>query len=641
MFDFVRTHTKLLQFILVLLIFPSFVVFGIQGYSRFTDASNATVAKVGGHEIKQSELDQAHRVQVERMRQQMPGVDPKLFDSPEAKRQVLDGLVRDRLLQTVAVKENIRVSDAQLVNALQKMPELAAVRDASGKIDREAYKAFLAARGLSDQAFEADLQQGLSRQQVMQGVSASTLAGKAATDAVIDAMLERREAQLQRFDAKDYLTKVNPSDTDVEAFYKQNQAQFHTNEEARIEYVVLDLNAVKGQLSLSEDDLRKYYTENIKRYTSTEERHAAHILINAPKDAPAAEREKVKAKAQALLAEARKNPAGFAELAKKNSQDEGSAPRGGDLDFFGRGAMVKPFEDAAFAMKPGDISDLVESEFGFHIIKLLEVRGGEPKPFEAVRAQIVDEVSKPQAQKRYAEAAEQFTNTAYEQPDSLQPLVDKLKLTKVEATVQRTPAPGVTGPLSQPKLLEAIFATDSVKSKHNTEAIETGPNQLVSARIVEYHPERIQPLAEVRDRVLTQVRAQQAAAAARKDGEARVATLRQNPNEALPQTLTLSRSQTEKQPRKVIDAVLRADLAKGPAVAGVDLGDEGFVAIRVVKRIERAPSDPDNERARPFVAQTLSAAESAAYYEALKRRYKVDVTLKAQAADDAASAASK
>src|SRR5205085_5619524 len=113
---------------------------------------------------------------------------------------------------------------------------------------------------------------------------------------------------------------------------------------------------------------------------------AAHILINAAKDAPAADREKAKAKAESLLAEARKNPAGFAELAKKNSDDKGSAANGGDLDFFGRGAMVKPFEDAAFAMKAGEISNVVESEFGFHIIKLIAVRGGEAKPFESVRA---------------------------------------------------------------------------------------------------------------------------------------------------------------------------------------------------------------------------------------------------------------
>lgn len=639
MFDFVRSHTKLLQFILVLLIFPSFVVFGIQGYSRFTDAGNATVAKVAGGDIKQSELDQAHRQAIERMRQQMPGVDVKLLDTPEMKQRTLDELVRGRVIAAAAVKDNLVASDVRVANELVKMPEFASVRDASGRLNKEKYIAFLQARGLTPQAFEEDLRSQMSSRQVMQGVAGSVVTGQAVASAALSALLERREVQVTRFDAKDYLAKVKPSDADIEAYYKGHQAQFHSNEEARIEYVALDLDGLKKQLTLSEDDLHKYYEQNIKRYTSSEERRAAHILINAPKDAPAAEREKAKAKAEALLAEARKSPGAFAELAKKNSQDPGSAPNGGDLDFFGRGAMTKPFEDAAFAMQPGEISNLVESEYGYHIIKLIATRGGEKKPFDAVRAEIVDEVSKPLAQKRFAEVAEQFTNTVYEQPDSLQPVVDKLKLVKAEATVSRTPAPGATGPLASPKLLDAVFSVDSVKNKRNTEAVETGPNQLVSARIVEHHPERILPLAEVRERVLAQLRADQAAAAAKKDGEALVEALRKNPAESAGPTITVSRTRPEGQARPVVDAVLRADLGKDPVAIGVDLGAEGYVAARVLKLAERDAKDPDNERARPYVAQALSAAESAAYYELLKRRLKVEVKAPAASADAASGAA--
>ncbi|MFO1340606.1 MAG: SurA N-terminal domain-containing protein [Burkholderiaceae bacterium] len=636
MFDFVRSHTKLLQFILVLLIFPSFVVFGIQGYSRFTDASNATVAKVAGGDIKQSELDQAHRQTVERMRQQMPGVDVKLLDTPEMKQRTLDDLVRERVVSAAANKDNLVITNDRLKRIFKTDPQFAQIRLPDGGVN----PAFLSARGLSSEMFAEQLRQDLANRQVMQGVTGSVVTGQTVTNAALSALLERREVQVTRFDAKDYLAKVNPSDTDIEAYYKGHQAQFHSSEDARIEYVVLDLDVLKKQLTLSEDDLHKYYEQNIKRYTSSEERRAAHILINAPKDAPAAEREKAKAKAEALLAEARKSPGAFAELAKKNSQDPGSAPNGGDLDFFGRGAMTKPFEDAAFAMQPGEISNLVESEYGYHIIKLIATRGGDKKPFESVRSEIVDEVSKPLAQKRFAEVAEQFTNTVYEQPDSLQPVVDKLKLAKAEATVSRTPAPGATGPLASPKLLDAIFSVDSVKNKRNTEAVETGPNQLVSARVVEHHPERILPLAEVRDRVLAQVRADQAAAAARKDGEALVATLRKNPAEAAGATITVSRTRPEGQARPVVDAVLKADLSKGPAAIGVDLGAEGYVAARVLKLAERDAKDPDNERAKPYVAQALSAAESAAYYDLLKRRLKVEIKVPA-ASSDAASAPAK
>ncbi len=634
MFDFVRSHTRLLQGLLVLLIFPSFVFFGVQGYSSFTDKSNVAVAKVSGLEIKQSELDASHREQIERYRQQMPGLDVKLLDTPEMRLQTLEGLVRDRVMRTAAVKENLIVTDQRLQRIFTTDPQYASVRLPDGSVNKD----FLAARGLTSPMFAEQLRQDLAVRQVMQGVSGSQVAGQASVELALDSLLERREAHMQRFDAKEYLAKVNPTDADIEAFYKKNPSQFRSVENAVIEYVVLDLEAMKQQITVSDDDLRKYYEQNASRYTSAEERRASHILVNAPKDAPAADREKAKAKAEGLLAEARKSPAGFADLAKKSSDDKGSAVNGGDLDFFGRGAMTKPFEDAAFAMKVGEISSLVESEYGYHIIKLVATRGGDRKPFEALRADILAEVSKPLAQKRYAEVAEQFTNMVYEQSDSLQPVVDKLKLAKAQATVQRTAAPGTTGPLASAKLLEAVFSTDAVKNKRNTEAVETGANQLVSARIVEHHPERVLPLAEVQDRVVAQLRSQQAAAAARKDGEARLAALRQNPTEGLPMGLTLSRTQAQGQPRPVVDAVLRADISKGPAVIGIDLGDQGYVVARVQQKAQRDAKDPENERAKPFVTQALTAAESEAYYLALKRRYKAEVKLAAAPADAASSA---
>lgn len=639
MLEFFRTHGKPLQFLLLLVIIVAFVFVGVEGYIRMADSANLTVAEVGGFEIKQSEVDQAHRQAVERMRQQMPGVDVKLFDTPEAKQRVLDDLVRERVLRTAVVKQNLSVSDEQLMRAFATDPQFAQIRTPEGTVSKE----FLSMRGLSSAAFAEQLRDDFAMRQVMLGVTGSQIAGTTATNTALDSLLERREVQVQRFDAKEYLAKVNPSDADIEAYYKSNTSQFRTTEEARIEYVVLDLNAIKKQITLSEDELQNYYKQNIGRYTSAEERHAAHILIKVNPGASADDKAKAKAKAEALLAEARKNPAGFGELAKKNSQDEGSAPNGGDLDFFGRGAMVKPFDEAVFAMKAGEISNVVESEFGFHIIKLIEARGGEKKPFEAVRPQIVEEVSKPKAQEAYAAAAEQFSNLVYEQSDSLQPVVDKLKLSKVEATVQRQPAPGAEGPLGQPKLLDAIFSTDVVKNKRNTEAVETGPNQLVSARIVEHRPERVLPLAEVRERVITEVRAKQAAAAAKKDGEARVAALKANAAEMLGTPLVLSRTKPEGQPRQVVDAALRADLSKGAAALGVDLGNEGFVVLKVVKKVDREANDPDTERAKPYVAQALAAAEQMAYYDALKRRYKTEVKPLAAApvADEAASAASK
>jgi len=639
MFDFIRNHSRVLFFVMVLLIFPSFVFFGIQGYTKFNDPTGVAVAKVDGQKISAADWDAAHRRQTEQMRRQMPNFDAALFDSAEVKRETLDGLVRERVLFAAANRAHFTVGDERLQRELMNIPQLASLRRPDGSIDVAAYKALIGAQGLTTEGFEANMRQDLVLRQVLGGVTASVPPAGAPARAALDALLQQREVQVLRFDSKEQAAGINPSDADLTAYHKAHEAQFRAPEQATIDYVVLDLEALKSGISVPEDDLRKYYAENAARFTLAEERRASHVLINAAKDAPAAERSQAKAKAEALLAELRKNPTSFAEVAKKNSNDTASAERGGDLDFFARGAMVKPFEDAAFAMKPGEISNLVETDFGFHIIRLDAVRGGDKKPFDAVRAEIEDEVKKQLAQKKYAEAAEQFTNTAYEQADSLQPLVDKLKLKKLTATVQRPPASDATGALASPKLLAAVFGNDAVKNKRNTEAVEVGPNQLAVARVVQYQPARVRALAEVLPQVRERVITEQAAAAARKAGEARLAALRAGADaSALPAAVVLSRASAQTQPRALVDAVLRADSAKLPQWLGVDLGDAGYAVVRLVAVKPPAADSPELTQLLPRYAQAWGAAEAQAYYNALKARFKVEFKADALAAASAASA---
>jgi peptidyl-prolyl cis-trans isomerase D len=640
MFDFVRTHTRLFQFILVLLIFPSFVFFGIQGYSRFTGGGNTTIANVAGRAITQAEWDAAHRDQVERVRRQMPGIDPKMFDTPQMRQQTLDMLVRERVMLAAADKLHLVTTDDRLQRLFASDPQFAPLRNPDGSVNKE----FLGAQGMSSEMFAQRLRQDLTLRQVMQGVNGTVFAPNSVAGAALDAFFQQREAQVQRFDTKDYLAKVTTSDADIEKYYKDpaNAAQFQAPEQANIEYLVLDLDALKKSVTVPEEDLKKYYTENQSRYSAPEERRASHILIKADKSAPAADRAKAKAKAEALLAQVKKNPAAFAELAKKNSEDPGSAERGGDLDFFGRGAMVKPFEDAAFSLKPGELSGVVESDFGYHIIQTTGARGGEKKSYEQVRPEIEDEVRKQLAQKKFSEVAVDFTNMVYEQADSLKPAADKFKLeVKTAQNVKRAPNPGSTGPLANAKFLDALFAADTIRNKRNTDAVETAPNQLVSGRIVQYAPAHALPLAEVKDKVREKVAAQQAAALARKEGEARLAELKKNPQTALPgEAQVVSRATAKDLPRPVVDAVLRANPSTLPAAVGVDLGDGGYIVTRITKVLGRDPIAADTNRAQAQYAQAWGDAETQAYYAALKARLKVDVKEKAVAAD-AASAASR
>lgn len=483
MFEFIRTHSRLMLGLMLLLIFPSFVFFGVQGYSNFTDGRRADVAKVDGQGITQAEWDQAHQRQIERLQRQMPGLDVRLLDTPQARRETLDALVRERVLLAAANRLHLMPGDERLHRLFVSDPQFAQLRNPDGSVNRD----LLAAQGMSSEMFAQQLRMEIGMRQVLGGISSSELTVPAVTAAALDPLLQRREIQLQRFDTAAYRSRIEPTQAQLEAYHKANEAQFRAPEQAVIDYVVLDLDTIGQGIAVPEEDLRRYYDENAARWTVAEARRASHILIKADKDMPAAERQAAKAKAEALVAELRKDPVRFAELAKANSTDAGSAAQGGDLDFFGRGAMVKPFEDAVFAMKPGEISNPVETEFGYHVIMLTDKRGGERKPFDTVRPEIEAEVRKQLAQRRYAEAAEQFTNTVYEQSDSLQPVVDKLKLRKQTATVQRTPAAGASGALASAKLLGAVFSNEAIVDKRNTEAVEVGPNQLAAARLSLIH----------------------------------------------------------------------------------------------------------------------------------------------------------
>ena len=642
MFDFFRKHTRVLQFLLVLLIFPSFVFLGIQGYSGSLADDNNTVANVAGQKITRNEWENAQREQIERVRRQMPNVDPKVFDTPDMRSQALDVVIRQRVTLAAADKLNLITTDDRLKRLFAADPQYASLRGPDGYVSKES----LAGLGMSSEMFAQRLRQDMTLRQVTTGIAGTVIAPAVATATALDAMFQQREVQVQRFDVKDYLAKVNPTDADIENFYKDpaNAVQFQAPEQVSIDYVVLDLDSLKKGITISDEELRKEYAANEKRFTAPEERRASHILIKSDKDASAADRTKAKAKAEAMLVELKKNPASFADVARKNSEDSGSAEKGGDLDFFGRGAMVKQFEDSAFALKPDQISDVVASDFGYHIIKLTGIRGGEKKTFDAVRLSIETDLKNQRAQKLFAEAAVDFTNLVYEQSESLKPVLDKFKLElRTAQNVTRTVAPGASGALANTKFLNALFASDSVRSKRNTEALEVAAGTLVSGRVRTHTPAHQFPLAEVKARVRDRLVSVQAAALVRKSGESHLTTLRAAPATAMTEaSQVVSRATPRELPRPVLDAIMKAPVSTMPSFVGVDLGVQGYAVAKITKVMGRDPALGDPVRAQAQYAQAWGEAESQSYYAALKARFKVDIKPNAlQAAESAASGALK
>ncbi len=626
MFDFVRKHTRIMQFLLFLLIFPSFVLFGLEGYNRFREGG-ATVATVDGHDITQAEWDAAHRNQVERMRSSMPNVDVKLFDTPEAKFGTLERMVRDRLLQVAAIQLRLGASDTRLATELQQNPNIAALRRADGTLDIERYRQLLASQGMSPESFEAQVRADLASRQVMSGVGITSFSSPALADVTLNAFYEQRQVQVARFAPADFVGQIKPTPEELEAYYKAHADKFQSAERASVEYVVLDLAAVQKGIVVPEAELKTYYEQNVARLAGLEERRASHILINADKAAPAAERDKARAKAQELLAALKQNPNQFAELARKNSQDSGSASKGGDLDFFGRGAMVKPFEEVAFALKKGEISDVVETEFGFHIIRLTDIKVPEQKSFESQRAKLEGEVRTQLAQRKFAEAAEQFTNTVYEQSDSLKPVAERLKLDIQQANDLGRDTPAGASPVTNAKLLAAIFSQDSIDKKRNTEAVELGANQLAAARITQYSPARTLPFDEVKTRVQDLLVQQQATERARSEGVAKLAEWKTSPDAAkLPAAIVVSREAKQQQPSALVEAALRATTQTLPAWVGVDLGSAGYAVVKVEKVLPRDETNAASRgREREQYAQWWASAEGLAYYRLLKEKFKVEI----------------
>lgn len=627
MFDIFRKHTKIMMMVLFLLIIPSFVLFGIDGYNRM-NKSDTAVARVGGHDITQSQWDAAHKAEADRLRASMPTIDAKLLDSPEARYTTLERLVRDRVVALAAEKAKLSTSDARLARYLQEDPTIASLRKADGKMDMERYRQLAASQGLTPEGFENGVRQDLSRQQVEAGVRLTGFVSPVVADVALNAFFEKRDIQVANFVASDYAARVKPTDAELEAFYQANQAMFQAPEQAKLEYVVLDMESVKKSIQLSEADLKAFYDQNAARLSGNEERRASHILINAPKDAPAADRQKAKLSADELLKAVRAAPASFADTAKKNSQDTGSAAKGGDLDFFARGTMVKPFEDAAFTMKKGDISEVIESDFGYHIIQLTDVKKPTQRSFEELRAGIESDLKTQQAQRKYAEVAEVFTNTVYEQAESLKPVADKLKLEiKTVDSVPRHPLPRATGVLASEKFLSTLFSADTIEKKRNTEAVEVAVNQLAAGHVVTYQPARVLTLAEVRQQVRDRVIAAKAAELAKKEGADKLSQWKKDATTAsLPAAQVVSRDQPQNVPAPVLLAALRVDSAALPAWLGVDLGAPGYAVVRVnkvVPRNEAAQASANQDRNQ--YAQWWSAAEAQAYYALLKERLKTEI----------------
>jgi peptidyl-prolyl cis-trans isomerase D len=627
MFEFIRTHKRFLQFVLLILILPSFVFFGVQGYSRFMEGDQA-LARIDKAKVTQQELDNAMRQRVDQMRQQFGSqIEARLIDTPEARKAMLDQLI-DQQVVAAEIRSNwMVVSDAYLRDTIAAIPAV----QKDGKFDLEMYQRALASQGLSEQGFEARLRTDIASARVAEALSSSSIVPQTVLEKLARQAEQPISYREQLFRATDFASKVAVNDEALKKYYDANLKQFEQPERLKAEYVVLDLPTVSKMVEVKPEEVRAFYDKNQDRFKSEEQRKASHILVKADKGAAADELAKAKTRAEALLVQVKANPASFAKIARESSQDEGSAPAGGDLGFFGRGAMVKPFEDAVFAMKEGDISAVVQSDFGFHIIQLTGLKPSAVRSFDEVRTEIESEQRKNLAAKKYAELAESFTNTVFEQSDSFKPIVEKMKLqvsTVDGITRDRLNQPSRPGDALSARVIESLFSADSIKNRRNTEAIEVAPNTLVSARVVDYQAARTPPLEEIKPAVQARLVAQESARLAREAGAARLQALQKAPTEiaGLGEVRSVSRATAQNIPPQVVSAIARASAGTLPAAVGVDVPGLGY-GIYLVTALGEAPALSDERRASLTSAlqRVTGELESRGLLADLRQQHKVKV----------------
>ncbi|PCE28619.1 peptidylprolyl isomerase [Paraburkholderia acidicola] len=629
MLDFFRNHQRLMMFMLILVILPGLGFVGIQGFRGFFDES-ANVASVNGHKIPRADYDNAMRQQLDQARQALGAqFDPKVLDTPERRRDVLDGLIQQRVLADETQRLHLTASDDAVRRVLLNDPIISSLKNPDGTIDVNRYKQLLAMQGMTPEQYDERVRYSIASQQLPSSIVASAFTSKTLVQHLTSLADQQREVQGLAFHAKDYAAKVQPTDAQLQAYYDAHRNDFATPATATIQYLVLSPAALANAAQPGDADLKKYYDDNIAHYRTEGEVRASHILISAPKDASAADKAKAKEKAEGVLAQIKAHPDQFAQIAQQNSQDPGSASKGGDLGYFTRGMIAggQAFDDAVFKLKKDEVSDIVQTDFGYHIVKVTDVKPAVTKSFDEVKDSIVKDVKAQQAAKTFADDAEGFTSTVYEQAKSLQPAADKYKLQVQTATVTPKPNPALPpdNPLNNAKFLAAVFANDATTARNNTQAIDTGSNTLIAAHVTDYKPAAVPALATIKDAVSKKVIAVQSAELARKDGAAKLAELEKSKSTAgFSSALKVSRNDAQGVPPTALSAIYKVDAQKLPAYVGVDLGDDGYAIYRVNAVLPGTPVDgPRLAAAQQQIGQVDAQSEVEAYIEAVKARSKV------------------
>ncbi|MFM5109085.1 peptidylprolyl isomerase [Aeromonas caviae] len=488
------------------LIILSFALAGVGSY--LNGPARTAPATVNGNDISAPALENAYRNERARMESQMGEAFNQLAANPDYMKQfrrgVLDRLIDQALIDDKARSLGLRVSDEQIKQAIVAMPEFAE----NGKFSNDRYLQLIRRAGMTPEMFRDSLRQDMVRQQLMGAVLGSEFALKGEAEQLDRLYNQTRDLRLIRLAASAYVDGIEVSDAEVEQFYKANSARFMNDETVKVDYLLLDAANLGKNIKVTEQDAQDYYDQHQDLFQRPERRQVAHILIPFGKDEKAAEQ-----KAEAVLVKAKAGD-DFAALAKADSSDTFSAKKGGELDWFEKGVMDPAFEKAAFALaKAGDLSAVVKSPFGFHIIKLLGVEPAKTKPFVDVMSDTIARLQSEKAKEQFFAEQQKMADSSFENPDSLDLTAEAMGL-QVQSTGYFSQA-DAPAPLNDPKVLSVAFSEQLRDDNTNSDVIELADGKALVLHIMGHQPKAAKPLAEVKEQVITVIKHDKASEVAR------------------------------------------------------------------------------------------------------------------------------
>lgn len=609
---------------LLALITIPFALFGIDSYLS-SAGNNAAVAKVGGNSISIQEYDNALKNMRNRL-QSEGKFDQAELDGPEVKSLVLNQLINKQLLSDEIQHAKYAISDTQLATYVTGMPEF----QKDGKFSQELYDQTLAQNQLSPTKFEAGMRADLLAQQAQNGIAKLGFISNSRADEVLKLANQQRVVTVSEIKTKDFLNQVTVKPEEVKAYYEQHKNKLIVPEQVKIEFLTLAPVDFMRTVTVSDDEVKKYFDENAAKLQGDEQRRASHILVAFGVSATPEQKQQAKAKAEEILAEIKKNPKSFESLAIKNSQDPGSAVKGGDLGSFGRGAMVKPFEDAAFSMKVNEVSNLVESEFGFHIIKVTEI-SGQNSDFNSLKPQIKGDLMFQKAKDEFAKQAETFSDLVYTQSGSLAPAA-KAFGGQVQKSDWLSRESGAKFFKNNDKIMNLVFSNEVLKDRRNTEAVEVSTDNLVSARVMEYKPAAPKSFDEVKAGIEALLKLEAASKLAVNKGEATLKDLRDGKEVAgidWITEMTVDRKNAQGLTDLAMNQVFKTNTAKLPAYSGLADSKQGYLLVKVIKVDSSNLEDEDAKKAAKAELNAVLASEYlAAYKQSLREKAKVTVNEK-------------